>query len=81
MPNTQQHINKICRYRGLPKLKKGDRCTVSGRWGCVWGGNSSANLNVKFDDGSILNCHPGYEMVIFQDGEVIHDSTRGIANE
>ena len=76
MPNTQRHINKICRYRDLPKLKKGDRCTVGGKWGCVWGGNSSANLNVKFDDGKILNCHPYWKMVIYQDEKVIFESPK-----
>jgi len=74
MSNTQRHINEICRYRGLPKLKKGDRCTVNGDWGCVWGGNSSANLNVKFDDGQIFNCHPSFKMVIYQDEKVIYTS-------
>lgn len=66
MPNTQSKIDEICEYRGLPQIRKGWPCTVDGRPGRVWGGNSSANLNIKFDDdGTIRNCHPFWKMKIF----------------
>ena len=47
---------------------------VSGECGRIWGGNSSANFNVKFDaDGRIRNCHPEFEMIIFgKDGNVVY---------
>lgn len=66
MPNTQKAIDRICDYRGVPKIKKGTKCTVSGEAGKIWGGNTSANFNVKFDsDGRIRNCHPYHEMKIY----------------
>lgn len=76
MPNTQQYINRICEYRGVPKVKKGTPCQVGDRKGRIWGGNSSANFNVKFDDnGDVLNCHPGWMMKIFNpDGSVLYES-------
>lgn len=76
MTNTQAAIDRVCEYRGLPKIKKGMRCFVDGREGMVWGGNSSANLNVKFmRDGSVLNCHPCWRMEILDyEGGLIYRS-------
>jgi len=75
MSNTQEKINEVCEYRGLPKITKGDICEVNGRKGKIWGGNPSANFNVKFDDdGAIRNCHPEWKMKIFDaSGAVIHE--------
>lgn len=68
MSNTQAAINRVCEYRGVPKVKKGQKCEVNGKRGRIWGGNSSANFNVKFDDGGhIRNCHPEWRMRIFSD--------------
>lgn len=74
--NTQAMINRVVEYRGLPKLRKGQRCEVNGKQGKVVGGNSSANLNVLFDgDKRPLNCHPNWRMKIYDDGgAVIHSS-------
>ena len=74
MPNNQGTIDMVCEYRGIQKIKKGTLCTVDGEYGVIWGGNSSANFNVKFTDGRIRNCHPGYKMRIIVDGETIHNS-------
>ena len=77
MPNTQQAINRVCAYRGLPSVKKGQRCQVEGRPGFIIGGNTSMNFNVIFDNCvHIMNCHPGYKMKIFEDGLVIYNSER-----
>ncbi len=75
MPNTQKAINNVCEYRGLPEIKKGTHCVVDGKCGRVWGGNSSANLNVKFNaDGQIMNCHPYFKMKIFnKDNTVLYE--------
>lgn len=72
--NTQTAINDVCEYRGLPKIKKGTRCTVDEEEGVVFGGNGSANLNVKFNsDGRVRNCHPYWKMKIFNvDGSVLY---------
>lgn len=75
MPNTQKAINDICAYMGIPRIPKGVRCEVDGEVGVIWGGNSAANFNVKFEDGRIRNCHPGWRMKIFSDdGEILHAS-------
>lgn len=76
MTNSQKAIDRVCEYRDLPKIKKGMRCFVDGIEGMVWGGNSSANLNVKFmRDGRVSNCHPYWRMeIIGDDGSVIYRS-------
>ena len=75
MPNTQEYVDRVCDYRGVPKIKKGAACSVSGEAGRIWGGNGSANFNVKFDsDGRIRNCHPYWKMKIFdKGGSVIYE--------
>lgn len=75
MSNSQEAINRVCEYRGLPELKKGMKVTVNGKPGKVWGGNQSANLNIKMDDGPVFNCHPYWRMRIFaDDGSIIYQS-------
>lgn len=75
MANTQAAINDICTQRGLPRITKGSPCEVDGKRGVIWGGNHSANFNVKFDDGHIGNCHPGWRMKIMnEDGDILHQS-------
>lgn len=74
--NTQKYINRVCEYRGLPKIEKGMRCEVEGKPGTIIGGNCSANLNVRFDGWKITsNCHPYWKIKIFsEDGSVFYDS-------
>lgn len=76
MQNTQSSINRVCEYRGLPQIKKGYPCTVDGKSGRVWGGNSAANLNVKFDgQRGVSNCHPYWRMRITdENGNTIYES-------
>ena len=76
MPNTQEYIDLICQKRGLPEIKRGTPCEVDGRKGIIVGGNSSANLNVLFEDcPTVRNCHPGYKMRIFNPwGGVMYES-------
>ena len=72
MSNTQKKIDEVCECRGLPKIKKGAHCIVIGECGRVWGGNSFANLNIKFNsDGRIRNCHPYWKMKIFNKDDTI----------
>jgi hypothetical protein len=75
MPNTQKAIDQICTYRGLPNLKKGMACEVDGESGVIFGGNHAANLNVKFNDGRVRNCHPGWRMKVFNgNGDIYYKS-------
>lgn len=76
MPNTQEHIDRVCKYRGLPEIKMGTPCEVDGKKGVIVGGNTSANLNVLFESNDTArNCHPGYKMRIFNPwGGVMYES-------
>lgn len=73
--NNQKAIDATCEYRGVPSINKGTPCVVDGKEGVIWGGNSSANFNVKFDvDGVISNCHPYWRMKILnEDGSVFYE--------
>lgn len=76
--NTQKMIDRVVSYRGLPPIKKGMRCIVDGKSGAIVGGNSGANLNVRFDGwrGS-SNCHPYWRMTVFgKTGEIIYQSAQ-----
>lgn len=77
MSNTQGAIDRVCEYRDLPPLRKGQQCEVNGKRGLIWGGNKHCNLNVLID-GKIKNCHPYHNMRIFGvnegSGRVIYDS-------
>lgn len=64
-PVTSERFIANAIYRGMPDLRCGQRVKVeSGGVGTVVGHNSSANLDVRFDDDSpaypslTLNCHP-----------------------
>ena len=74
MRNTQKYIDRVCEYRGLPKVLKGMPCEVNGKTGKILGGNSSANFNVNFDDNNqVMNCHPYWKMKIFNlDGSIYY---------
>lgn len=74
--NTQEYIDRVCKYRQLPPVKKGQLCVVDGRKGTIEGGNSAANFNVQFlGYESVRNCHPEWKMKIFNDdGTVLHQS-------
>jgi len=66
MPNTQRHIDAVCEYMDIPRVRKGMECSVQGRFGKIVGGNSSSNFNVKFDDnGDIRSCHPYFDFQIY----------------
>ncbi len=64
MPNTQGFIDRVCEYRGIPPVKKGQPCHVNGKKGLIVGGNNSANFQVRFSSGETFNCHPYWKMKI-----------------
>lgn len=75
MNNTQKSIDRVCEYRGIPRVQKGALCTVDGKKGHIVGGNSSANFSVRFEGSNhTTNCHPYWKMKIFtQSGDVYYD--------
>ena len=76
MSKAQKSINTVCEYRGLPEIKVGQPCTVSGEKGLIINGNRSCNFQVRFSSGEEYNCHPNYKMIIksMDLKEVIFDS-------
>lgn len=63
-------------YRQIPFAMIGMKVIVSGESGRIVGHNSSANLDVLFEDGKwagqTLNCHPHSEIAYYDDrGELI----------
>ena len=65
METKQDKLNRICQYRGLPKIKIGQPCIVNGKKGLIVSANSSCNLDVRFaDTGLTNNCHPYWKMKI-----------------
>lgn len=76
MPNTQRAIDRVSYYRHLPNIRKGTPCEVDGEIGVIWGGNPADNLDVRFNDGRIRSCHPGWRMKILNDnGGVLYESS------
>ena len=63
-PYTSPQFTRNAEYRGLPGLKCGQRVKVGKKVGVIVNHNSSANLDILFDDdspqysGLTLNCHP-----------------------
>ena len=63
-PHTSDQFMRNASYRGIPQLRCGQRVKVGEASGFVVGHNSSANLDVLFDDdspryaGMTLNVHP-----------------------
>lgn len=71
--NNQRDIDRVCVYRGVPKIKKFQKCAVDGREGLIIGGNSSCNFNVAYIDNpkQVVNCHPHWQFEIFNDDRTL----------
>jgi hypothetical protein len=69
-PYTSEGFLRNAQYRGKPFLKCGQRVLVGRATGAIVGHNSSANLDIRFDDdspaysGLTLNCHPDSVVLI-----------------
>lgn len=77
MSEKQDKLDRICGYRGVPKIKIGQPCIVDGTKGVIVGGNGSCNFQVKLaKNNHTSNCHPLWKMVIksMDRKEVIFDS-------
>jgi hypothetical protein len=61
-PVTSEDFRRVAVYRGLPNVKCGQECVVSGDRGVIVGHNSSSNFDVLFRSGrysgQVLNVHP-----------------------
>ncbi len=62
---TSERFMENARYRNIPFAYVGMRVEVDGKPGVITGHNSSANLNVLFDNGQVMNCHPNWMMKYF----------------
>lgn len=71
-PYTSSEFERNAKYRGMPKVKCGQRVKVGNSLGVIVGHNSSANFDVLFDDdapeygGLRLNVHPREVEIIDQ---------------
>lgn len=65
-------FDRVCAARGVPFARVGMSVSVAGRQGTIVEANESANFNVLFEDGTIGNCHPCWDITYFNIlGEVI----------
>ncbi len=67
---TSEAFIRNAKYRGIDFAKVGMRVKVGDDMGTITGHNSSANLNVLFDDdsrypGEEHNCHPHWDIIYF----------------
>ena len=67
-----ESVRKVCAYapmptdmferskmtRNVPIAHLGMTVMVGNRHGIIIGGNDSANFDVQFEDGTVVNCHP-----------------------
>ena len=71
------NLDYVKNQRGLPFVKRGMRVenTYNGKKGKITGGNSSGNIQVKFDGNKYSqNCHPTYMMKYFdEEGNLIKE--------
>lgn len=76
---AQIFIDDMIRCRGMDFVRLGMRVEMGGQMGTVKGMNSSANLNVVFDNPERygkgkVNCHPTWDIAYFdKEGNVIAD--------
>lgn len=68
-------LKQVKERRFMPFLKRGMQVEVNEKLGVVTAGNSSGNINVRFEDVRFsINCHPKWETRYFaKDGSVIAD--------
>lgn len=70
-------LDYVKENRGLPFVKRGMRVeyTYNGKKGVITGGNSSGNINVRFDGQKHSeNCHPRWKMIYFdKNGDLIKE--------
>lgn len=64
-PITTPAFEQVAEYRGVPFAHCGMKVEVGAKPGVIVGHNCSANFDVLFEDGRILNCHPLSEVRYF----------------
>jgi len=69
---TSDEFLRNAEYRNIPFAYCGMKVSVNGRFGVIIGHNSSANLDILFDDGTNGSCHPNWKMTYYKaSGEII----------
>lgn len=70
---TSDDFIRNAEYRNIPLVRCGMVIDVNGRRGIIVGHNSSANLDVLFDDGSRGSCHPNWKTTYFKlNGDILY---------
>ena len=63
-----EDFDRVCEMRGIPFAKVGMKVVVGKHEGVVVGVNSSANLDVRFNDrNGTANCHPNSNITYYDD--------------
>lgn len=62
---TSDAFRRNALYRGIPFAYCGMNVKVGGKPGVIVGHNSSANLDILFANGQVMNCHPHSEVEYF----------------
>ena len=64
-PYTSEQFKRNAEYRNIPFAYCGMAVKVGDRPGWIVGHNGSANLNIMFEDGRVLNCHPNWDITYY----------------
>lgn len=70
-PVTSDAFRRNAQYRRIPFARVGMRIKVGSKMGTIIDNNSSANLDVLFDDGQVLNCHPHHMITYYEGNRVL----------
>lgn len=67
------NLDQVKEYRGLTFIEKGMKVKCYGKYGIITGGNSSGNIDVKFEGQKYSsNCHPMSCIIYYdKDGNII----------
>lgn len=70
-PYTSEAFKRMALYRRIPFAYCGMKVKVGDNTGWIVGHNDSANLDVLFEDGTVLNCHPNCHITYFEDENIL----------
>lgn len=70
---TSDDFIRNAEYRNIPLVRCGTVIDVNGRRGIIIGHNSSANLDIMFDNGSIGAAHPNWKTTYYKaNGQILY---------
>ena len=76
--DVKERFARFALKRGISFAYIGMHVSVAGSHGVIMGSNSSANLNVLFDDGRVEICHPKWSIKYYSENGSIVASFPGM---